>query len=156
MLIYHFGSSEAFFQAIVEEFRRRLITSFEDDFSRVASSADFVETVTKLWRRLVAAENRFVLLSSFEIQLDALRQGETRENSSYLNSTLEDWLEPVTLALIRLGHKPDRSRLKARTLIGAGRGLLLDILAAPNDNDRAEAVSTFEHLVERLVPGEAP
>lgn len=150
MLIYHFGSSEQLFQAVVEEFRHRQLRSLEDDFQSVETWADFGRAAKEFWSRLARDENRLVMLSSLEIQLEAIRQGQTRETSPYLQAASQDWIDPIARTLQALVKSADESRRLARIIASSGRGLILDLLATQDETDKAEVREAFCQLIESL------
>lgn len=150
MLIYHFGSAEQMFQAVIHEFRSSQVANFEDEFRQVAEWAEFTEATKRCWHHLTSDENRHVMLLSLEIQLDAIRQGHTRASSDYLQAASEDWIAPIKATLLRIGRPEAESRLVGRTIASCGRGLILDLLAAEDETDKAEVRSAFDRLIDRL------
>ena len=150
MLIYHFGSAEQLFQAVVEEFRHRQLQSFQDDFQKVETWSGFCESAKDFWNRLASDENRLFMLSSLEIQLEAIRQGETRETSPYLQAASQDWIGPISATLQALGKSASESRLLARLIASTGRGLILDLLATHDEIEKSEVRAAFNRLIDSL------
>ncbi len=150
MLIYHFGSAEQLFRAVVEEFRHRQLQSFQDDFQKVETWSGFCESAKDFWNRLASDENRLFMLSSLEIQLEAIRQGETRETSPYLQAASQDWIGPISATLQALGKSASESRLLARLIASTGRGLILDLLATHDEIEKSEVRAAFNRLIDSL------
>lgn len=151
MLIYHFGSSEALFEGILEKFRRRQVSHFITEFNSVQSLTQFEKVIRKLWANLASQENRNFMISYLEIQVSSIRSGKTRASSAYLDATLEDWLAPISSTLKRLGLKTQDSRLFARLILSGGRGLILDALGAGSEVDSLEVEQSFKCLAEMAV-----
>ena len=149
-LIYHFGSAEKLFWSVVEEFRRRQVASLEQEFTKVTTWQEFTTAAKSFWSQLAQEGNRHITRTSFEIQLDAIHQSQTQTGSAYPQTGSEHWIAPLSRAMSRLGKDESESRLLARMIAGCGKGLLLDLLAAESDVDRAEIQAAFDRLIDSL------
>ena len=125
MLIYHFGSKEGLFVAVVQEADRRqrqlLASSFgTEDFDLIALGRHF-------WRQLRSPEIAPLIRLFFELYAQAL------QGRGYAQPVLagfpDAWLEPVLPALLAAGLTEAEARAEARLGIAVIRGLLLDVLA---------------------------
>ena len=125
MLIYHFGSKEGLFVAVVQEADRRqrqlLASSFgTEDFDLIGLGRHF-------WRQLRSPEIAPLIRLFFELYAQAL------QGRGYAQPVLvgfpDAWLEPVLPALLAAGLTEAEARTEVRLSIAVIRGLLLDVLA---------------------------
>lgn len=151
MIIYHFGSSDKLFEAVLAEFRKRQVANFEIAFAPVQNVKEFSLALKKLWSYLASEPIRYYMISYLEIQVSAIRRGENRKSSPYLNATLESWLSPIERTLLRLKFSKLESRIIARAILSAGRGLVLDNLAAGSSADSKQVKDSFNLLVDALL-----
>ena len=125
MLIYHFGSKEGLFVAIVQEAenrqRRLLASSFGTE------SPDIVALGRHFWRQLRSPELAPLERLFFELYAQALQGREYAR--PILAGFPGSWLEPVLPALMAAGLTEAEARAEARLGIAVVRGLLLDVLA---------------------------
>ena len=140
MLIYHFGSKEGLFIAViraVEEQQRQTLAAFELD-----SALSPAEVMRRMWKLLADPalwpnERLF-----FETYGQALM--DRPHTAEFLDGIVETWLGPI--AEIRVAHGTPRSaaRAQARLDLAVTRGLLLDLLAT---GDRKGVDAAFEQYI---------
>jgi AcrR family transcriptional regulator len=140
MLIYHFGSKDGLFVAVVRAVEARQRAAFSD---LVVSSGDSLSDVARqFWRRLsdpaLAPHERLF----FEMYGQAL-QGRPYA-APLLDGIVDSWLGPMTNVLRQTGFSEDSARAEARLGIAVIRGLLLDLLAT---GDADGATAAFEQHV---------
>jgi AcrR family transcriptional regulator len=140
MLIYHFGSKDGLFVAVVRAVEARQRAAFSD---LVVSSGDSLSDVARqFWRRLsdpaLAPHERLF----FEMYGQAL-QGRPYA-APLLDGIVDSWLGPMTDVLREIGFSEDSARAEARLGIAVIRGLLLDLLAT---GDADGAAAAFEQHV---------
>jgi AcrR family transcriptional regulator len=140
MLIYHFGSKDGLFVAVVRAVETRQRAAFSD---LVVSSGDSLSDVARqFWRRLsdpaLAPHERLF----FEMYGQAL-QGRPYA-APLLDGIVDSWLGPMTDVLRQTGISEDLARAEARLGIAVIRGLLLDLLAT---GDADGATAAFEQHV---------
>jgi AcrR family transcriptional regulator len=144
MLIYHFGSKEGLFVAIVGENERA-----QRDFL-LAAFANGDATPTELlrlaWNRLAdpsmwPSERLF-----FELYGQALlnRSGTT----SFLDEIVSSWIDPASRLLSELGEAPERARARARLNLAIVRGLLLDLLATRDVEGTDAAMELYTEMLD--------
>jgi AcrR family transcriptional regulator len=149
MLIYHFGSKEGLFVAVVRETERRqqvaLAGLFED------SDGSLTDVTRRFWRSLRRPELAAYERLFFEIYAQAL-QGRTYAQP-LLDNDLDSWIE-VALAV----REPDgltdaEARAEARLGVAVVRGLLLDVLATGDD---AGVEAAFERYLAGAIRLRSP
>ena len=141
MLIYHFGSKEGLLVEIIRAVEQQQRDALRDlELTPGSTAADIGRA---FWRRLADPalwpnERLF-----FEVYGQALqgRPGTT----ALLDRIVEDWLDPLTELLTRLGVEPAKARATARLGVAVSRGLLLDLLAT---GDRAGVDAAMERFIE--------
>jgi AcrR family transcriptional regulator len=140
MLIYHFGSKEGLFLAVVQETenrqRRLLANLFGSD------TPDFAASARDFWRQLRAPELAPLERLFFELYGQAL-QGRSYARP-LLDGFVDSWIQPLIPALMAAGLTAAEARAEARLSIAVGRGLLLDVLAT---GDVAGADEAYERYL---------
>jgi AcrR family transcriptional regulator len=148
MLIYHFGSKEGLFVAIVQEAenrqRRLLASSFGTE------DLDLADLARRTWRQLRAPELAPLLRLFFELYVQALQGRDYAQ--PILAGFPDSWVEPMLPALIARGLTESQARAETRLGIAVIRGLLLDLLAT---GDVAGADAAHEAYVAALIAREA-
>jgi AcrR family transcriptional regulator len=139
MLIYHFGSKEDLFIAViraVEEQQRQTLADFEVD-----ASLSPTEIMQRMWQHLSDPalwpnERLF-----FEMYGQAL-QGRA-STADFLDDIVESWLEPIAALRREQGVPAQTARAQARLDLAITRGLLLDLLATGDRAGVDEAMTQF-------------
>jgi len=139
MLIYHFGSKEELFVAVVNEMERRQLeqmTALDVDVD-----SDPGELVRRMWRRLSDPKMWPHERLFFEVYGQALqgRAGTTQ----LLDGIVESWLGPATEIGQRQGLTKRVARAQARVGLAVMRGLLLDLLATGDRKGCNDAIEQF-------------
>jgi AcrR family transcriptional regulator len=148
MLIYHFGSKEGLFVAIVQEAenrqRRLLASSFGTE------DLDLANLARRTWRQLRAPELAPLIRLFFELYVQALQGRDYAQ--PILAGFPDSWVEPMLPALIARGLTESQARAETRLGIAVIRGLLLDVLAT---GDVAGADAAHEAYVAALIARQA-
>lgn len=148
MLIYHFGSKEGLFVAIVQEAenrqRRLLASSFGTE------DLDLADLARRTWRQLRAPELAPLIRLFFELYVQALQGRDYAQ--PILAGFPDSWVEPMLPALIARGLTESQARAETRLGIAVIRGLLLDVLAT---GDVAGADAAHEAYVDALIARQA-
>ncbi len=148
MLIYHFGSKEGLFVAIVQEAenrqRRLLASSFGTE------DLDLADLARRTWQQLRAPELAPLLRLFFELYVQALQGRDYAQ--PILAGFPDSWVEPMLPALIARGLTESQARAETRLGIAVIRGLLLDLLAT---GDVAGADAAHEAYVAALIARQA-
>jgi AcrR family transcriptional regulator len=148
MLIYHFGSKEGLFVAIVQEAENRQRRLLASSFG--TGSPDLAELARRFWRQLRSPELAPLIRLFFELYVQAL-QG--RDYARPILAGFPDsWVEPMLPGLMALGLTESQARAETRLGIAVIRGLLLDVLAT---GDVAGADAAHEAYVAALIARQA-
>jgi AcrR family transcriptional regulator len=143
MLIYHFGSRDGLLAAVVgrvEADQRAALESLPGD--PLEASRAFWERLTD--PALAPAERLF-----FEIYAQALRGRDW--TTSFRESVIDAWEEPVAALYQRLGASPETARAHVRLGLAVTRGLLMDLLLTDDREVVAEAMELFGSMVAASV-----
>jgi len=146
MIIYHFGSKEGLFLAVVreaEQRQRRLLASlFGGD------APDFAAAGRRFWQQLRSPELAPLERLFFELYAQAL------QGRDYARPVLADftgsWTQPLVPALMAAGLPEAEARAEARLGIAVVRGLLLDVLATGDAAGADEAYERYLAACEAL------
>ena len=140
MLIYHFGSKEDLFVAVVRavEAQQRQVLA-ELDIDPTLSPA---EVMWRMWEHLSDPalwpnERLF-----FEMYGQAL-QGRAN-TAEFLDDVVESWLEPIAALRVEQGVPANTARAQARLDLAITRGLLLDLIAT---GDRAGVDAAMKQFI---------
>jgi len=143
MLIYHFGSKEGLFVAVVQEADRRQRQLLASSFG--TKSPDFAALGRHFWRQLRSPEVAPLIRLFFELYAQAL------QGRGYAQPVLagfpDAWVEPVLPALLAAGLTEAEARTEVRLSIAVIRGLLLDVLAT---GDVAGADAAYDAYLASL------
>jgi AcrR family transcriptional regulator len=125
MLIYHFGSKEGLFLAVVQEAENRQRQLLAHVFG--SDTSDFAASARHFWQQLRSPE--LAPLERLFLEL----YGQALQGRSYarplLDGFADSWIQPLIPALMAAGLSASEARAEARLGIAIGRGLLLDVLA---------------------------
>jgi AcrR family transcriptional regulator len=148
MLIYHFGSKEGLFVAVVQEADRRQRQLLASSF--VNKDLDLVTLGRSFWRQLRSPAVAPLMRLFFELYAQAL------QGRAYAQPILagfpDAWLEPVLPALMAAGLTEAEARAETRLGIAVIRGLLLDVLAT---GDMADVDAAHEAYLAYLAARQA-
>jgi AcrR family transcriptional regulator len=148
MLIYHFGSAEAFWTAVIGGLRFR-----ERDALRASAASGRMPALRTTWANLSAPTSLPRMQLLFETYGRAL--ADRARYKAFLSEVVDVWLDTVGDAL----HTQSRAtkahaRLQARLRLAVLRGLSLDLLTTGDRAGTTAALKWFEARV-RLQPRRA-
>ena len=139
MLIYHFGSKEGLFLAVVQEAENRQRQLLANLFG--GGTADFAASARRFWQQLRSPELAPLERLFFELYGQALR------GRSYalpiLAGFIDSWVQPLIPALMAAGLSRSQAQAEARLGIAVGRGLLLDVLTTGDVTGADEAYERY-------------
>lgn len=140
MLIYHFGSKEGLFVAIIKEVEAQQRAVLADLAHEPGESPG--DMARRFWRRVSDPSLWPNARLFFEIYGQAL-QG--RPGTAHLlDDVVHAWLDPVIALGLANGLSEEDAAVIARLGLAVTRGLLLDLLAT---GDRAAVDAAMEHFV---------
>ena len=150
-LLYHFGSKDELFQAILRAARTRerlrAVTLPDEEGNPPASTA---EALRRTWRYLSAPREHAFWRFYFEIHGLALQNPE--RYADVLEAGVQDWLSTARDLLARDGIPDPPATAIATLIFGTGRGLMLDLLQT-GEPDRVEAAfELLATLADQLAP----
>ncbi len=148
-LLYHFGSKDELFQAILRAARTRerlRAVSVSGEESPPASSADMLR---RTWQYLSGPREHAFWRFYFEIHGLAL-QNPTRY-PDVLHEGVHDWLVMTRELVMRDGVPEQAADAIATLIVGAFRGLMLDLLQTGERKRVDGAFEVLASLAESLV-----
>lgn len=149
MLIYHFGSAEEFWTAVMARLRAR-----DRGALREAAARGRVPLIGQTWASLAAPSNLPMMRLFFETYGRAL--ADRARFHDFLAEIVDGWLETVGDALAtQYRLTPAQARVQARLRLAVLRGLLLDLLTTGDRAGTTAALALFARRA-RLTPRRAP
>jgi AcrR family transcriptional regulator len=140
MLIYHFGSAEEFWSAVLAGLRMRERLALSESAARGR-----FPTIRATWEGLAAPGNLPRMRLLFETYGRAL--AEPDRFRGFLATVVSDWLDTVGDALGKQYRvTPRQARLQARLRLAVLRGLVLDLLTT---GDRAGTTAALRWFATR-------
>jgi AcrR family transcriptional regulator len=125
MLIYHFGSKEGLWVAIVQAVEARQREALRDI---VPDPQRPIDEAMRVWWKHISDPALWPNARLFyELYGQALHGHQ--HTGALLDGIVEDWLEPIAQINLALGISPPLARAHARLGLAVTRGLLLDLLA---------------------------
>ncbi len=145
MLIYHFGSAEEFWDAVMARIwahDRQLLTDL--------AALGQVPWIEETWAHATAPRNLQFSRLMFEVYGRALR--DRKRFRGFLSRAVDDWVGSVADALHRQFElTPSEARLQARLRVAVLRGLLLDLVTTGDRDGTTQALHLFAKRM-RLTP----
>ena len=139
MLIYHFGSKEGLFVAVVQEADKRQRQLLANLLG--GDTVDFAASARRFWQHLRSPELAPLERLFFELY------GQALQRRSYavpvLDGFIDSWVQPLIPALMAAGLSRSEAETQARLGMAVGRGLLLDVLATGDVTGADEAYERF-------------
>ncbi|MGH3097176.1 MAG: TetR/AcrR family transcriptional regulator [Streptosporangiales bacterium] len=139
MLIYHFGSKEGLFTAVVQAMEARQHQLLDQLSLSPDASPD--EVARTFWHQLRDSELRPYIRLFFEMYGQAVRDQPGTQDM--LDGIVEMWTEPLAAFGVRHGLPEATARSYARLGLAVTRGLLLDLLATGDEAAVDDAMETF-------------
>lgn len=144
MLIYHFGTKENLVSDAVQEVRRRERVMF-DSQDDVLAAAEPTAPLREMFAHNTSPEMGPYFRLLYEVWGIALIHPE--RYGRFLEGIITAWVDAFTRVLRRAGYGSRDARVRATLVLGALRGLQLDLFTT---RDRQRVNTAFEALMEML------
>ena len=144
MLIYHFGSAEAFWNAVLDELRVH-------DVRALAQAVDTgrLLTLEETWAAL--SSDRYLSLMRLVFQVYGQALSDRERHAAFLEHVVDDWLQAITrIVRKQYGLGPAAAKRKARIVLAVMRGLLLDLLTTGDREGTTAALHDFARSARLL------
>lgn len=135
-LLYHFGTKEELFQAILKAARTRERLRAVSRTGEGGRPASFATILRETWQYLSGPSEHKFWRFYFEVHGLALQKPERYQD--VLHAGVEDWLTTAYDVLVREGLPDEQARALATLLVGTFRGLMLDLLST-GERERVDA-----------------
>jgi AcrR family transcriptional regulator len=145
MLLYHFGSQEKLWDAVLHYVRQVEINQSREQRAGCRDAAELKDMLSKRWARYSSAEYLGFFRLFFEVYGYALSQPD--RFGSFLDSVLGPWLEATADLFRQVGFAPPAAASRARILIAGFRGMFLDLLTT---GDRPQIDAAADELLTLL------
>ena len=153
MLIYHFRTKEALMVAALREVRRREFAMLAGQIGRRGTTRTD-QLMRRLWQWYASPRRAPYLRVFFEAWGMGLRRPYLRDG--FLAHVRKDLLPLAEAALVARGYPERDARAVATFMIASFRGLLIDLVANPEDRRRlADAMEIFI-LVTQVMEAKGP
>jgi AcrR family transcriptional regulator len=137
MLIYHFGSAEEFWDAVIARMRKR-----ERAELRAAAVSGRVPWIEETWAQMAAPANLPFLQLFFETYGHALR--DRKRFKRFLDQVVDGWVDTLGSALhAQFEVTAAQARVQARLRTAVLRGLSLDLLTTGDRRGTQAALELF-------------
>lgn len=144
MINYHFGSSEAFWEALINEIRRIELENAKKYVLNTSTPAEF--SVSTAWRHFATPEYQKIFRIIFEIYVKVLRS--PKEHEAFVGSFVNEWLEIMSESFARhhrLGS--EEARRYARLRLACIRGLMIDLLLTQESESTHQVAALFDDML---------
>lgn len=146
MLIYHFGSADLFWEAVLREIRhleqsRRKQLQI-DGLGKAGLNA--------LWERFSSEDYLPIIQLLFEIYGRAIR--DPARYAAFMEDVVTSWVKPTETFYVNRGLPRTKARARARLDVAVVRGLLLDLVTTGDRKQTTAALRYFIELVRMLEP----
>ncbi len=143
MLLYHFRSKDELMVAALREVRNRETAMLASEIGRGGRGENSTgELMRRIWRWYASPRRAPYLRVFFEAWGMSLHRPYLQEG--FLEHVRKDLLELAEAGLVARGYPERDARAIASFMIAAFRGLLIDLVANPEDRDRlADAMEIF-------------
>lgn len=143
MLIYHFGSADAFWEIVLREIRHR------EQLARLRIQSDTLNSVDAIeaaWDRYASDAYLPIIRLLFELYARAIREPERFHD--FLGDVVDSWLAPVAAQFeAQLGLPPAEAKARARIQVATMRGLLLDLVTTGDRKGTTAALKRFARMI---------
>lgn len=144
MINYHFGGSEGFWEALINEIRR-----IEQDKSRkyfASQQAEPIHGISQAWAYFSTPEYQKIFRIIFEIYVKVLRSPQGHE--AFARSFVDEWLGLLSASYAQHYQLSANEALQyARLRLACIRGLMLDLLLTQQAESIAQAAQLFDQML---------
>lgn len=149
MLIYHFGSADAFWDAVLSHIRLIELNARPERIS--VNAVDAEAEILTAWERFSAPQYLPVFELLFELYGRAIHDRARFQH--FLDSVVTSWLEPLTHVFkATLACDAEQADIRARLTLAAIRGLLLDLITTGDHVATTAAVRLLARTLGRSDP----
>ncbi len=143
MINYHFGSSEGFWEALVNEIRNIEIERSRTYFE--TQDASSLNTVSKGWAYFSTPEYQQIFKLIFELYVKTLRA--PQEHEAFARTFVDNWITLLSERISSDFQLPsEESQSFARLRLACIRGLMLDLLLTHESEGIAKAVALYDAM----------
>lgn len=146
VLIYHFGSKENLVNEVVQEVRRRERELFKA--REPLHNGDPVSRLTAFFEHNLSSEMRPYF--SFFYQMWGMAQMQPERYARFLEGIVSVWIDALSETFVNLGYTADDAVTRSTFVLGALRGLQIDLFAT-GEEDRVR--TSYESLIALLAEG---
>jgi len=144
MINYHFGSSDGFWEALINEIRRIEIEKSKRYFSGPHDQPAL--EISRAWAHFSTPEYQKVFRIIFEIYVKVLRA--PQEHETFVHSFVDEWVNLLADGFSRhYQMQAGEARQYARLRLACIRGLMLDLLLTQEAESIARAAQLFDEMV---------
>lgn len=137
MLIYHFGSAEQFWDAVLQQLRLR-----DQQALARATAAGRMPTLEETWQQLTSPRSLSIMRVLFQLYGEALKDRE--RFATFLTQFVEGWLQTIAAAMQKQhGFDGAAAMLEARLELAIVRGLLLDVITTGDHDGTTAALHEY-------------
>lgn len=144
MINYHFGGSEGFWEALINEIRRIEIDKSRSYFASRQTAPDL--GIAQAWAYFSTPEYQKIFRIIFEIYVKVLRSPQGHE--AFARSFVDEWLGLLSASYAQHYQLPASEALPyARLRLACIRGLMLDLLLTQEAESIAQAAQLFDQML---------
>jgi AcrR family transcriptional regulator len=145
MLIYHFGSADGFWNAVLTHIRENELPQGKD--LNLPDNTALADAILRAWEQFSAPQYLPVIELLFELYGRAIR--DRAKYREFLDHVVTQWLNPLSHAFEQsLAINREQAEIRARLTLAAMRGLLLDLITT---GDRRSTSAAIQLLARSMV-----
>ena len=145
MLIYHFGSADGFWNAVLTHIRHEEVASRPLQ-AQMLCAPDVESMIMSAWERYSAPEYLPVFRLLFDLYGRAVHDRARFQN--FLDDAIISYVKPLTQVFISTQHcSPEQAGILSRLVLAAMRGLLLDLITTGDQ----ESTTASAQLLARMM-----
>lgn len=149
MLIYHFGSAQGFWDAVLQALQRR-----DQQAMALAAGDGELPTLEATWAQLTTGPSLSIFRVLFQLYGEALAEPEAY--ADFLEHFVERWLSAIETGLRRRsGQSRAAARVQARLNLAIIRGLMLDLLTTGDLKGTTAALHAYARMARGKKAGPA-
>lgn len=144
MINYHFGGSEGFWEALINEIRRIELEKSRKYFA--SQQALLSHGISRAWAYFSTPEYQKIFRIIFEIYVKVLRA--PGEHEAFVRSFVDEWLSLLAASFAQHYQlSADEAMPYARLRLACIRGLMLDLLLTRQAEGIAQAAQLFDQML---------
>lgn len=144
MINYHFGGSEGFWEALINEIRRIELDKSRKYFA--SQQAQPNHGISRAWTYFSTPEYQKIFRIIFEIYVKVLRA--PQEHEAFMRSFVDEWLNLLAASFTeRYQLAAGEAMQYARLRLACIRGLMLDLLLTQESESIAQAAQLFDQML---------